>query len=120
MDEARKRLPDRSGAVMSSKQIGRAAHAGIKIAFHTGVYDISGYVVGADDFHWLVVSIHREYGVYTALVHKTCPVVVFTADLLENETDGHRQAVEEIGSSFWEWCGRTYLGLSKEGAVKRV
>lgn len=113
MDEAKKR-PTRQGAAMSAKQIGRAAHAGIKIAFHTGVYDISGYVVGSDDFHWLVTSVHRQYGVYTALVHKSCPVVVFTADLLENETEDDRVAIEAIGAGFWEWCGKTYLGLSQK------
>jgi hypothetical protein len=113
MDEAKKQ-PDRQGAAMSSKQIGRAAHAGIKIAFHTGVLDISGYVVGSDDFHWLVTSVHPTYGVYTALVHKTCPVVVFTSDLLEHEPEDDRAAIEAIGAGFWEWCGKTYLGLSKK------
>lgn len=113
MDEAKKQ-PDRQGAAMSTKQVARAAHAGIKIAFHTGVMDFSGYVVGSDDFHWLVASAHPTYGVYTALVHKTCPVVVFTSDLLENEPENDREAIESIGSGFWEWCGKTYLGLSKK------
>lgn len=119
MDDAKKQ-PTRQGAAMSTKQIGRAACDGRKIAFHTGVFDLSGYVVGSDDFHWFVASIHPVHGVYTALVHKSCPVVVFTSDLLSGETEEDRTAVTDIGSSFWEWCGKTFYGPSKEGAVKRA
>lgn len=113
MDEA-KRPQTRQGAAMSDKQIGRAAFEGRKIAFHTGVFDLAGYVVGSDDFHWLVAAIHRDRGVYTALVHKTCPVVVFTPDLLSEESEPNRKAVEAIGSAFWAWCGKTYVGPSKK------
>lgn len=113
MDEAKK-PQTRQGDVMSGKQIGRAAAEGQKLAFHTGVLDVAGYVVGSDDFHWLVAATHKEYGVYTALVHKTCPVVVFTTSTLEEEPQMDRDVITGIGGPFWAWCERTYLGSSKK------
>lgn len=113
MDEARKPQA-RQGAAMSTKQIGRAAHERRKLAFHTGVLDIAGYVVGSDDFHWFVASVHQEYGAYTALVHKSCPVVVFTTSTLNEESEADREMITAIGTPFWEWCGRTYVGPSKK------
>lgn len=113
MEEAKK-PQTRRGAATSDKQVGRAAVEGRKLAFHTDAFDLAGYVVGSDDFHWFVAAIHRDRGVYTALVHKTCPVVVFTPDMLSEESEVNRKAVEAIGEPFWAVCGKTYVGPSKK------
>lgn len=114
MDQAKK-PQTRRGAVMSLKQIGRAAAEERKIAFHTGTLDISGYVVGSDDFHWMVAATHPEYGVYTALVHKSCPVVVFTSSTVRDESEESQETIRGIGAPFWKYCRETFMGpLKKE------
>lgn len=111
MDQAKK--PSKQALDhMSAKQVGRAAAENRKMAFHTGTFNASGYIVGADSYHWLVAIPSADGGPYTALVHKSCPVVVFTPDYLKSESEECQAAVEAIGSAFWEFCRRTYTGSS--------
>lgn len=94
---------------MSDKQIARAAVNGQLLEFTTGVLmPIMGYVVGMDDYHWLVAmpSDDGEHGlpVRTVLVHKSCPLVTFHEGYLVDETEGDRQTVRAIGRAFWDYC----------------
>jgi hypothetical protein len=96
----------RLGSSMSDKQMARAAVEGRKIIFCTGVLTpMEGYVVGMDDYHWLIAAPSEgERGVQTTLVHKSCPLVTFTADLLSGEIDEDREKIQSIGHSFWRYC----------------
>lgn len=61
---------------MSTKQIARSVHDGRLVTFHIpGSENISGYVAGMDDFHWLVLTPDgKEH-----LVHKSGASVVTIA-----------------------------------------
>lgn len=101
---------------MSNKQVGRAAYERRKISFRIfgDRPPIRGYVVGSDDFHWFVgVPTDRTNDdPYVALVHKTCPLVVFTNTHLEQEDEESKTFIQKAGQPFWEYCGKTYRGLS--------
>jgi hypothetical protein len=98
----------KSGSAMSDKQMARAAVSGQLLVFRTGVLmPMEGYVVGMDDFHWMVATPSNEAegeGVQTTLIHKTCPLVTFTEQYLVDENDGDRQKIQQIGGAFWEFC----------------
>lgn len=103
----------KTGSSMSDKQIARAAVQGQRLIFRTVAFTpMDGYVVGMDDFHWLIAS-PGELGepVATTLIHKTCPLVSFTDTYLADEPDEDRTAIQRIGRPFWESCVR--LGLAR-------
>lgn len=103
----------KAGSSMSDKQIARAAVEGRRLIFRTVAFTpLDGYVVGMDDYHWLIASIGEELTdpVFTTLVHKTCPLVSFTDTYLADEPDEDRTAIQQIGRPFWESCMR--LGLA--------
>lgn len=95
-----------SGSAMSDKQMARAAVDGRMLVFRTGVLvPMEGYVVGMDDFHWLIATPSDGHEpVQTTLVHKTCPLVTFTDHYLVDESAGDREKVQKIGDAFWTWC----------------
>lgn len=96
---------------MSDKQIARAAVAGQRLIFRTVAFTpMDGYVVGTDDYHWLIASPgERGEPVEITLVHKTCPLVSFTDTYLADEPDADRKEIQRIGHLFWENCVRTGL-----------
>lgn len=104
---------------MSDRQIAYAATSGRKVTF-TVVHQeqpIVGYVVGSDDYHWLVADPSGEGDVVTtSLVHKgLAPVATISpVSTLENEPPAVRAAVEGIGRGFWLFCDREYFG-KKQG-----
>lgn len=102
----------KTGSAMSDKQIARAAVEGQRLIFRTTAWTpLDGYVVGMDDYHWLIASIgERDTDpVFTTLVHKTCPLVSFTDTYLADEPPEDRTVIRQIGRPFWESCMR--LGL---------
>lgn len=103
------RRPKVSGSHVSTKQMAYAAVRRVKVSFAGPFTSISGYVVGQDDYHWLVAVPHQE-GVQVSLVHKgSAAVVTITETLLDDaEASSVVSRVEEIGRSFWDHCRRTY------------
>lgn len=104
----------KSGSFMSDKQMARAAVQGQCLVFRTGVeMPVKGYVVGMDDFHWLIAtpSNPRE-PVMTTLVHKSCPLVSFTPVHLEDEDEDDRRIIQETGLAFWSFCQASGLTRS--------
>jgi sRNA-binding regulator protein Hfq len=98
------------GSSVSDKQMGRAAAEGTQVVmFLASGTDISGYVVGMDDYHWLLASVSEGLRI-VHLVHKTCPLVSFLPHGLDQEDEEDQQWVTSIGSPFWGFCRRTYLG----------
>lgn len=84
----------------------RAAVDGRMLVFRTGVLmPMDGYVVGMDDFHWLIATPADSHEpVQTTLIHKTCPLVTFTDHYLADEDDEDRRKIQQIGGAFWEFC----------------
>jgi|SRR5882757_1653680 len=107
LDARDKRKLKKSGSVMSDKQMARAAVEGRRLIFRTVAFTpLDGYVVGMDDFHWLIASpgeLEHE-PVFTTLVHKTCPLISFTDTFLVDEPEPDRKRIQQIGRAFWEFC----------------
>jgi hypothetical protein len=100
--------PKKSGSAMSDKQMARAAVDGRMLVFRTGVLvPLEGYVVGMDDFHWLIATpanLDEGEPVLTTLIHKSCPLVTFTETYLVDEDQEDRTKIQQIGGHFWTWC----------------
>lgn len=94
---------------MSAKQMIQAALVGRKLQFavSTGTTR-SGYLVGMDDYHWLVASPSAETSsVNLYLLHKgSVPEVLFTTALLDSEPSTVGDAVRQVGDPFFSWCAR--------------
>lgn len=97
---------------MSSRQVARAAVHGhnIRFVFNNNIEPITGYVVGQDDFHWLIA--HSDGANFkTTLVHKgsAALLTISPSSTLLNEEADFRTYVEKIGRGFWLWCDETYF-----------
>jgi hypothetical protein len=99
------------GSSVSAKAMARAAVEKKRLIFNiTGDWSVCGYLVGMDDFHWVVAELDGSDSPIINLVHKSIPVVTFTAFTLQSEAEKFRQNVEKIGKSFWDSCNKQYLG----------
>lgn len=100
----------RSGSAVSTKQIAWAAVNGRCVTFTTSVGEFSGYVIGMDDYHWVVADpdgggTHFK----TRLIHKgLAPVVTVTDKTLDQEIEPVASAVTLAGSSFWALCRKNH------------
>lgn len=101
----------KTGSAMSDRQVGRAAVEQRKLRFHGTSAHLTrdGYLVGMDDFHWLIAVPDMASG-YLTLVHKTCPLVDFLPVFLDDEEKDVQVWVEQVGKGFWEHCKTAYLG----------
>jgi hypothetical protein len=89
---------------MSTKQVGRAAVDTRKLRFvmNVNIDPIVGYVVGMDDYHWLVAHQPSSPPPSIALVHKgSTSYVDFTNTFLESEDDAFQSFARKVGESFW-------------------
>ncbi len=100
---------------MSTKQMAQAAVKGRTVRVHIpGIPVLHGYLVGMDDFHWLIAEAeivdNGEVVVSTHLIHKTAPRIMIdhTAPLSE-ESDAIQAAIQEIGGSFFDHCAQKIL-----------
>lgn len=102
----------RPRSAMTDKQMGRAAAEGRRMRFVTGVVTYEGYLVGADDFHWMVAvpASSATTADFVVMVHKSCPSVEISTILLDEQPSATRQFVERIGHAYWAYCKKTYLG----------
>ena len=73
---------------------------------------IEGYLVGSDDFHWLVAHLGDTYLPQITLVHKgsASSITISPAPTLDDETTSYQEFVTRIGRGFWLFCDKTYLG----------
>jgi hypothetical protein len=111
----------RHGSFMSTKQLVSHARAGNAFIFSTGDDTLLGWLVGMDDYHYLVVA-HDALSMAVSergatgddfqsdvtalvLVHKSAPVVVFSDINISQVTDVVQDRVARIGDpflSYWE------------------
>lgn len=85
---------------MSAKQISRASTDKRKLAFILSgqVPRVAGYVVGMDDYHWLVAT--GDEGL--SLVHKgSAATVEFLPAFLDTEDQPYQDYTKKIGEPFW-------------------
>jgi len=100
-----------AGSTVSTKQIAWAAVNGRSVTFTTSVGEYSGYVIGMDDYHWVVAD-PTENHFKTRLIHKgLAPVVTVTERLLDEETQQVASAITMAGSAFWKQCRTNYPNL---------
>lgn len=107
---------DRVGSSMSNKQVAYAATSGHKIEFQLGHgYDpIEGYVVGMDDYHWMVASPEGDT-IAKSIISKgnTVALLLSPAPTLMDEPPAVRVAITEVGRGFWLFCDKTYFGKTE-------
>jgi hypothetical protein len=100
---------------MSTRQMAWAATAGRKITFTWlgPAHTLEGYLVGMDDFNWLITSIGSEP--QTVLVHKASPdlTVISAEPSLHSEPNHVQDAVYAVGRPFFTFCEENYLGKGK-------
>lgn len=94
---------------MSSKQMAYAANAGTRLTFHFADERIHGYLVGMDDYHWLVAEVQTsgdQDSVTTHLVHKGSVrrVRIHKEDLLSAERPAVQAEINGVGGPFFAWC----------------
>lgn len=101
---------------MSNKQVAYAATTGHKITFQLGhdKPDVCGYVVGMDDYHWLVVEPQGDL-LNKVIVSKgnTVALRLSPAPTLADEDPAALVAITEIGRGFWLFCDKTYFGKTE-------
>lgn len=106
-----RQVPDRktsSGSAVSSKQIAWAAVNTRLVKFSTVVGDQAGYVIGQDDFHW-IIAVPTEVAHQTTLIHKgSAAVVTITDRVLDSEPEPIASSITMAGSSFWMYCRSQY------------
>jgi hypothetical protein len=91
----------RQGSSMSAKQISRAAVDNRKLAFNliAPPSRVAGYVVGMDDYHWLVAQGNEDL----LLVHKgSAATVEFLSGFLSSEDTDFQEYTKRVGASFWD------------------
>ena len=99
---------DRSlGSSVSTKQIAWAAANGRLVDFQTTVGQQRGYVIGQDDFHWIIAS-PTDDGHVVRLVHKgSAPVVTITSTTIEQEPEASKASITLAGGAFWAYCRKS-------------
>lgn len=98
---------------MSDRQLARAATSGRRLTFRLPADEaVEGYLVGSDDFHWLVAFLGDTYLPEITLIHKgsASRIDISPAPTLDDENPSYREFVTRIGRGFWLFCDKTYLG----------
>lgn len=98
----------------SSKHVAWAAVNRRLVRFSTTVGEQTGYVIGQDDFHWVIATIPPTGNSFaTALVHKGQTAIVTITDqvLEEFESDQIASAITMAGSPFWAHCRKVYPNI---------
>lgn len=90
---------------MSTKQIATSVLGGRKVNFRTLQGPIEGYVVGADDYHWLVAVVQGSGPkVITHLVHKSAPLITLARQpTLDEEPGGIREELDAMITPYANW-----------------
>lgn len=96
----------RRGSHFTDRQIAQSVRDGRVVEIHTVVSSQSGWIFGADDFHWGIVDRMGS----TCMVHKTAPSLRVTDITLEMQPQDVRDLVEPIVKSYRESIMREHFG----------
>lgn len=102
-----KQASKKQGNEMSTKQVARTVLDGTAITFSFPPSDkqITGYVFGADDYHWAVVEPNGD----RHLVHKGAPIVTLLSTR-KLHAEPNAEALEPLVAPFRRYVERTYFG----------
>lgn len=100
---------------MSNRQIAQAAINGRKVTFRflftQTSHEITGYVVGMDDYHFLLAVVLPDEAatadalITTTLVHKSAQIITLGIhDSLSEEDSQVQSQISRIGAPFWSFC----------------
>lgn len=112
----------RTGAALSTKQLIRTVLDGRKVTFHLhGGLEVTGYLCGMDDFHWMVVTPGGEQ----YLIHKASAPLIDLSDSAKKyasePSEVHRRLEKVVGPFRRyvevEFFGRTGAPASDERAA---
>lgn len=105
------RTAARRGSFLSDKQVTDASRRGRQVTFKIlksqPGHEVTGYVVGKDDYHWMVacprlVAEAGEDTVTIQLVHKSADLIVLDPkETLSDLIPEIRDAIKKIGEPFW-------------------
>lgn len=115
---------ERRGSFMSDRQIAQAAINGRRVTFRflssQPAHEITGYIVGMDDYHWMVASVVPEAErpnptdppVLNALVHKSQVDMIrlWPLSSIGDEPEPVQTLLSQIGGAFWRYCETRYTG----------
>ena len=94
------------GAHVSTKQLARAVSEGRLITCRTSVGDVTGYLCGMDDYHFVVITPAGRQ----VMVHKAqAPIVVLHSESTYSE-EQNIVSLETIVGPFRQYVEKTYLG----------
>lgn len=120
--EDRRGRRQQQGSQLTDKQIGKAAAYGRKITcrfFAQTAHEVTGYVVGMDDYHWMIATVipestrtDKDEPISLMLVHKSRVdvTVLHTESTLDNEDSEAQVAITQVGQKFWTYCENHYNG----------
>ena len=110
----------RRGSFLSDKQVTDASRRGRTVTFKIlksqPGHEATGYVVGKDDYHWMVacprlLEVARTEGediITVVLVHKSADLIELgVSNTLDSLSEEHQVAIKKIGEPFWSSQNRT-------------
>lgn len=113
----RRRSNDRRGSSASDKQVAWAVKDALAVAFHVfpGEPPVFGWVMGMDDYHWVVCSPAASHGVGVeiVLVHRSCPEVRITSVGLDTVDDLTALEVRKRVDRFQQYIMQQHFGRDR-------
>lgn len=99
----------RRGSSASDSQIWHAVKNERAVSFRvfSEAEPTNGWVMGADDYHWVVVTAPL---IEVVLIHKSCPEVRITGQTIDSLNEVTREAVHKHTSAFREFVMREHFG----------
>lgn len=119
----------RRGSEISDRQVAQAAIRGRQVVFRwlntQPQHEVRGYVVGMDDYHWMVaVPLPEEMlqddggdPIAIHLVHRSASLIVLPPQAtLAFEPTVVQDALRRIGQKFWQYCESNYANRNSSVA----
>lgn len=104
-ESAQAQRPARRGASLSDKQVAYSVRDGQQVtAYLDGHEPVTGYVYGADDYHWALVT--PDLGRY--LIHKSTHLMFGREDTYA--TEPNHDGLEQLVGPFRAWVLAAHFG----------
>lgn len=104
-ESAQAHRPARRGASLSDKQVAYSVRDGQQVtAYLAGHEPVTGYVYGADDYHWALVTAELD----RYLIHKSTHLMFGREDTYAAER--HHDELEKLVGPFRAWVLTSHFG----------
>lgn len=104
--------PRRRGSEASDRQIHAAVKEQRRIEVDLPSGPISGYVMGMDDYHWVIAASSGQ----TYLVHKSAPCLVVTSVTIAEDPDATPDLMTKV-DAFRRWVLKHVYNHTLEAAA---